>query len=82
LRNERNYEGGHSLSGSNKDYSAWFAGPTVHYAAQRFWVTAGYQQQMPWARAYSVAAQNELIDHRVYKGAEKNTLRLLIGTAF
>ena len=82
LRNERNYEGGHSLSSSNKDYSAWFAGPTVHFAAQRFWVTMGYQQQMPWARAYSAAAKDELVDHRIYKGAEKNTLRVLVGTAF
>lgn len=86
LRNERGYEGGYSLSSANRDYSAWLVGPTLHYAGtlagHGFYVTAGYQQQLPWAEAYSAAAQTELVDGRVYKSTEKNVAHLLFGLTF
>ncbi|MDP1791505.1 MAG: hypothetical protein Q8L12_13105, partial [Methylibium sp.] len=66
LRNERAYEGAYSLANRYRDYSAWYAGPTLHYAGlvggKGFFVTAGYQQQLPWARAYSQASEVELVD--------------------
>ncbi len=82
LRNERTWEGGYTLSNSKRDYSAWFAGPTLHYAAQKWFATLGYQQQMPWAKAYSVAAQDELVGGRIYKSGERHTVRLLTGFSF
>lgn len=86
LRNERSYEGAHSLSSGNRDYSAWFAGPTIHYAGKisdlGFFVTASYQTQLPWADAYSVASEVELVNGRVYKGTEKNVARVLFGLSF
>jgi hypothetical protein len=86
LRNQRGYEGAYSISSSNKDYSAWYAGPTVQYAGKvferDFFLTAGYQEQLPWARAYSPAAKVELVDHRVFKETEKHVARLLFGLSF
>lgn len=82
MRNLRAYEGGYSLASKNRDYSAWFAGPTLHYAAEKFFVTVGYMQQMPWATAYSPAARDELVGHRVYKDSEKHNLRVKVGLSF
>lgn len=82
LRNERVWEGGYGFSKSKRDYSAWFAGPTIHYAGKRFFVTAGYMQQMPWATAYSAAAKDELVDHRVYKASERHSARVKVGVSF
>jgi hypothetical protein len=82
LRNQRAYEGGYSLASRNRDYSAWFAGPTIHYAAKQFFVTAGYMQQLPWATAYSAAAKDELVDHRVYKASERHVVRVIAGLSF
>jgi hypothetical protein len=46
LRNQRGYEGSYSVSADNKDYSVWYAGPTVQYAGRLFergfFLTAGY----------------------------------------
>lgn len=82
LRNLRNWEGGYTLSNGKRDYSAWFAGPTLHYASQKYFVTAGYMQQMPWAKAYSAAARDELVGGRVYKESERHTLRVIAGYSF
>lgn len=82
VRNERAYEGGYGLSNDKRDYSAWFAGPTIHYANKAFWITAGYMQQMPWATAYSQAAKDELVSGRVYKASEKHNFRVITGFSF
>jgi hypothetical protein len=86
LRNQRGYEGAYSVSADNKDYSAWYAGPTVQYAGRLFergfFLTAGYQEQLPWARAYSPAAKAELVNDRVLKDTEKHVARLLFGVSF
>ena len=82
MRNERGYEGAYSLSSGHRDYSAWFAGPTVHYAVKSFYLTAGYSQQLPWASAYSDSSRVELVDHRVYKESEKHVVRVIVGLAF
>jgi hypothetical protein len=82
MRNERGYEGAYSLANSHRDYSAWFAGPTVHYANKSFFVTAGYSQQLPWAHAYSTGSQLELVDGRVYKESEKHVFKLIVGMSF
>jgi hypothetical protein len=86
IRNERAWEGGYTLSSGKRDYSAWFAGPTIHYAGkirdQGFFVTAGYSTQLPWASAYSPSSQVELVDGRVYKETEKNVFRVIVGVSF
>ena len=86
MRNERGYEGAYSLSPGKRDYSAWFAGPTVHYngkiAGTGFFVTGGYSTQLPFGSAYSASSQVELVDHRVYKETEKNVVRVIVGLEF
>lgn len=82
IRNERVWEGDYTFSKSKRDYSAWFAGPSIHYAGKKFFVTAGYMQQMPWATAYSLAAKDELVDGRVYKSSERHIVRIMAGLSF
>jgi hypothetical protein len=86
MRNERGHEGAYSIASNKRDYSAWFAGPTVHYAGsargQAFFVTAGYSQQLPWAKAYSDSSRVELVGDRVYKETEKHVLRVIVGLNF
>jgi hypothetical protein len=82
MRNQRGYEGAYSLANRHRDYSAWFAGPTLHYANKSFFVTAGYSQQLPWAHAYSASSQVELVDGRVYKETEKHVFRVTVGMSF
>lgn len=86
MRNERGYEGAYSLANSKRDYSAWFLGPTIHYAGKiadkGFFITAGYSQQMPWAKAYSPSSQVELVDGRVYKESEKHVVKVIVGLSF
>ena len=82
LRNERAYEGAYSLANKYRNYSAWYAGPSLHYGAEKFSVTMGYQQQLPMASAYSDAAKVELVDDRVYNYSEKNIWRVLVGLSF
>lgn len=82
LRNERAWEGGYTLAADKRNYSAWFAGPTLHYAGEKLWVTLGYQQQLPWATAYSAEARDERVGGRVYKSSERHTVRVLAGISF
>lgn len=82
LRNERVWEGGYTFSKAKRDYAAWYLGPTVHYGGHGYFITAGYAQQMPWASAYSAAARDELVGHRVYKASERHSVRLLAGLSF
>ena len=80
-RNERGYKG-HSLSSSDRDYSAWFLGPNIAYTAQKWFATLTVMEQMPWATAYSDAARVELVDGRVYKSTERYNIRLKLGYSF
>ena len=79
--NERGYKG-HSLSAGDRDYSAWFVGPNLHYAAAHWFATLTWMEQMPWASAYSDAARVELVNGRVYKSTEKTNVRLRVGYSF
>lgn len=86
MRNERAWEGGYTLASGKRDYSAWFAGPTVHYASKvagkDFFVTAGYSTQLPWAEAWSTSSKVELVGGRVYKESEKNVFKFILGLSF
>ena len=35
------------------EHSAWFIGPVVHYATQRWWTTVAYRHQLPVAEAFT-----------------------------
>jgi hypothetical protein len=82
MRNVHLWERGYTLSAGKRDSSTWFAGPTLAFSTERFFVTAGYSQQLPWATAYSVAAGNEQIGGRNFKNNERHTVRVLAGLNF
>jgi hypothetical protein len=82
MRNVHLWERGYTLSAGKRDSATWFAGPTLAFSAERFFVTAGYSQQLPWATAYSVAANHEQISGRNFKNNERHTLRVLAGLNF
>lgn len=79
--NERGYSG-HSLKSSDRDYSAWFVGPNIHYATARWFATLTWMEQMPWAGAYSDSAKLERVNGRVYNSTEKTNVRLRVGYSF
>jgi len=81
MRNDRGYNG-HSLSSGSRDYSAWFLGPNISYATPTWFVTLVWMTQMPWASAYSDAAQVEQVSGRNYKSAERDNVRLKVGISF
>jgi hypothetical protein len=80
--NERGYKGGYRLSSDHRDYSAWFLGPTVHWANLQYFATLSWQHQLPMAEAYSTSAKNELVGDRSYAANEKNQFRLIFGHTF
>lgn len=82
IRNERSWEGGYQFKSSQRDSSAWYTGPTIHYANKNYFVTLSYQQQLKMANAYSIAAKDELVDSRIYKGHERHGVRLIGGVSF
>ena len=81
LRNIRGYTG-HSIDSDDRSYSIWYFGPQLSYTAQRYYVTLGYQRQLPWAQAYDEAAQLEQIGGLNYKEFEANFVRLKTGVNF
>jgi hypothetical protein len=81
-RNVRGYEGGYSFSSGQRDYSVWYAGPTISYGDKNFFVVGGYATQLPWATAYSQAAKLEQLSGRNYKDAERNNFRVIAGISF
>ncbi len=66
------------------EHSAFFLGPTLHYAAKDWWATVGFLHQLPIGEAYSSNNQ-EFAQHNGYIfGAEheKYYLRLKMGVSF
>jgi hypothetical protein len=81
-RTVQQWSRGFTLSSGKRDSATWFAGPTLAFSTEKFFVTAGYSQQLPWATAYSQAAQNEQVGGRNFKNNERHTARLLVGMSF
>ena len=81
-RHHRGYEG-RGFSSSKRVYAANFAGPSVHYASQRWWATLTYLRQLANAKAYSEGAREDIIDGRFYgEHHERYELRLKVGFSF
>jgi hypothetical protein len=81
-RTVQQWSRGFTLSANKRDSSTWFAGPTLAFSTEKYFVTAGYSQQLPWATAYSPAAQNEQVGGRNFKSNERHVARLLAGMSF
>ena len=61
---------------STHEHSVVFAGPSLHYAAQRWWATASWAYQM-WGNGV-----DEPIHHKTYAEEVRNEYRLKIGFNF
>lgn len=79
-RNHREFTGyGYGVA----NHSAWFLGPNVHYASKRWWLTAAWRTQMPWASGFQ-DDQNEVISGGRIYGDEhtRNQFMVKIGVPF
>lgn len=81
-RHHRGYEG-RGFSSSKRVYAANFAGPSMHYATQNWWVTLTYLRQLANAKAYTDDAREDIIGGRFYgEHHERYELRLRVGFSF
>lgn len=81
-RHHRGYEG-RGFSSGKRVYAANFAGPSMHYASQKWWLTLTYLRQLANAKAYTDDARADIIDGRFYgEHHERYELRLRVGFSF
>jgi len=81
-RYHRGYEG-RGFSSSKRAYAASFFGPSVHYASNDWWITATFLKQLANAKAYTDAAQEDIIGGRFYgEHHERQELRVRVGLSF
>lgn len=83
FRNHNEWEGW-TLNHGDQDHSAFFLGPNIHYAAQRWFFTLSLLHQLPVAQTYTADQTAEVHDGYLY-GDEHATwdgIRLKIGYDF
>lgn len=79
-RNHREFEG-YGLG--NKEHSAWFLGPNLHYAAQHWWLTAAWRHQLPVVQAFTEDQREVVRGDRIYGDEHaRNEFMLKIGIPF
>ena len=82
MRNHNEYSA-HSLKGRYQEHSAWFLGPTLHYASKSWWATVTWLPQIRAARCFSAEQCAETSAGRIYGDEhERNELRLKVGFVF
>lgn len=80
FENEREFN---SYYFHNESNSGYFLGPTVHYANKKFFVTATYLEQMPWASEHADTVPGAIVGGRIYDNDfERRRLRLKVGYLF
>lgn len=81
-RHHRGYAG-RGFSADKRVYAASFLGPSVHYAARNWWITATFLTQIANAKAYNDDSRADIIGGRFYgEHHERNELRLKVGFEF
>lgn len=79
-RNHREFEG-YGLG--NKEHSAWFIGPNLHYASQHWWITAAWRHQLPVVQAFTQDQRDVVDGDRIYGGEHaRNEFMLKVGIPF
>lgn len=63
------------------EHTAFFFGPNIHYARQRFWVTATVLFQLPFVATYNEEQQQATKGGRVY-GEEHESVELRVKTGW
>jgi len=80
LYNEREFN---SYNFTHESNSGYFLGPTVHYAGKNFFVTANYDQQMPWASKHVDSIPGGIVGGRIVDNDfERHRVRIKVGWYF
>jgi len=62
------------------EHSAYFLGPTIHYAAQKWWATLGWRHQLPIVKAFNDDQRAVVQDGRIFGGEHaRDEIMLRIG---
>jgi hypothetical protein len=80
LINEHEYN---SYTFSKESNDGYFFGPVIHYGGKKFFVTATFLEQLPWASEHSDTVPGAIVDRRIYDNDfEKYRLRIKVGCYF
>ena len=80
FENEREFN---SLDFTHESNSGYFIGPTIHYGGRKFFVTATYLEQLPWAGTHSDSVPGAIVGGRTLDNDfERRRFRLKIGYLF
>ncbi|SFS08710.1 hypothetical protein SAMN05216570_2447 [Dyella sp. OK004] len=78
--NEHEYN---SYNFNRESNSGYFFGPAIHYGGKRFFITATFLEQLPWASMHSDSVPGAVVGRRVYDNDfEKYRLRIKAGWYF
>lgn len=78
--NEHEYN---SYGFTHESNSGYFVGPTLHYGGRKFFVTATFLKQMPWAKVHTDTVDGSLVGGYVLDNDfEKARLRVKVGYYF
>jgi len=78
--NEHEYN---SYRFTNETNNGYYFGPTIHYGGKKYFVTATFLEQLPWAKAHSATVPGVLVGGRVYDNDyERYRLRVKAGFYF
>jgi hypothetical protein len=78
--NEHEYN---SYSFHHESNSGYYLGPTIHYGGKKFFVTAAFFRQMPWASRHSDTVDGALVGGMIYDNDfEKYRLRVKFARYF
>ncbi|PXV59025.1 hypothetical protein SAMN04487785_11757 [Dyella jiangningensis] len=80
LLNEREYA---SYNFSNEANDGYYVGPVIHYGGKKFFVTATFLEQLPWASSHSDTVPGAIVGRRIYDNDfEKYRVRIKAGWYF
>jgi hypothetical protein len=80
LYNEREFN---SYNFTHESNSGYYLGPTIHYAGKNFFVTANYDQQMPWASRHVDTVPGGIVGGRIVDNDfERHRVRIKFGWYF
>ncbi|WP_266157666.1 DUF6662 family protein [Dyella silvatica] len=80
LLNEHEYN---SYTFSKETNNGYYFGPVIHYGGKRFFITATFLEQMPWATEHAETVPGAIVGRRVYDNDfEKYRVRIKAGWYF
>ncbi|WP_084197544.1 DUF6662 family protein [Solimonas soli] len=84
LQNEREWADLNPFKSENRTNSAWYFGPTLHYANEHFFATGTILKQLPWAQDYANSGADSFTVHGITNADdfENYRFRLKLGYYF